>query len=349
MGTLGPVSEAHRLDEGRLTDYLVGAGLDDFRQPMTVQQYQGGQSNPTYLLEAAGTRYVLRKKPPGKLLPSAHLVEREYRVMKALAQTDVPVPAMHLLCEDDEVIGTTFFVMEFLEGRVLPDPSIPEASVAERQAIYESLCDTLAKLHNVDYEAIGLGDFGKPANYVQRQLDRWTKQFHAAKTDEMPAMDALIDWLPANMPDEDETAIAHGDFRLENTILHPTEPRVIAVLDWELATLGHPLGDLAYNCMTFHLPHGAPSLKGIAGLDLKGLGIPTEEEYVARYCRMTGRGNIPDFSFYVVFAMFRLASICQGVYARALQGNASSDNALVVGKKAAVLADIAWEIAQKRG
>jgi len=348
MGTLGPVAEAHRLDEGRLTDYLVGAGLDDFRQPMTVQQYQGGQSNPTYLLEAGGTRYVLRKKPPGKLLPSAHLVEREYRVMKALAQTDVPVPAMHLLCEDDDVIGTTFFVMEFLEGRVLPDPSIPEASSAERQAIYESLCDTLAKLHNVDYEAIGLGDFGKPANYVQRQIDRWTKQFHAAKTDEMPAMDALIDWLPANVPDEDETAIAHGDFRLENTILHPTEPRVIAVLDWELATLGHPLGDLAYNCMTFRLPHGAPSLKGIAGLDLKSLGIPTEEEYVARYCRMTGRDAIPDFSFYIVFAMFRLASICQGVYARALQGNASSDNALVVGKKAAVLADIAWDIAQKR-
>lgn len=349
MGTLGPVSEAHRLDEGRLTDYLVGAGLDDFRQPMTVLQYQGGQSNPTYLLEADGTRYVLRKKPPGKLLPSAHLVEREYRVMKALAQTDVPVPAMHLLCEDDDVIGTTFFVMEFLDGRVLPDPAIPEAPPSERQAIYDSLCDTLAKLHNVDFQAIGLGDFGKPANYVQRQIDRWTKQFHAAKTDEMPAMDALIEWLPANMPDEDETAIAHGDFRLENTILHPTEPRVIAVLDWELATLGHPLGDLAYNCMTFHLPHGAPSLKGISGLDLKSLGIPTEEEYVARYCQMTGRGDIPNFSFYIVFAMFRLASICQGVYARALQGNASSDNALVVGKKAAVLADIAWDIAQKRG
>jgi aminoglycoside phosphotransferase (APT) family kinase protein len=349
MGTLGSVSEAHRLDESRLTDYLVGAGLDDFRQPMTVRQYQGGQSNPTYLLEAGGTRYVLRKKPPGKLLPSAHLVEREYRVMKALAQTDVPVPAMHLLCEDDDVIGTTFFVMEFLDGRVLPDPAIPESTSSERQAIYESLCDTLAKLHNVDFQAIGLGDFGKPANYVQRQIDRWTKQFHAAKTDEMPAMDALIEWLPANMPDEDETAIAHGDFRLENTILHPTEPRVIAVLDWELATLGHPLGDLAYNCMTFHLPHGAPSLKGIAGLDLTRLGIPTEEEYVARYCRMTGRDDIPDFSFYIVFAMFRLASICQGVYARALQGNASSDNALVVGKKAAVLADIAWDIAQRRG
>lgn len=350
MGTLGPVGEAHRLNEARLADYLVGAGLEDFRQPMKVQQYQGGQSNPTYLLEAGGTRYVLRKKPPGKLLPSAHLVEREYRVMKALAQTDVPVPEMHVLCEDDDVIGTTFFLMEYLDGRVLPDPSMPDAaSPAGRQATYEALCDTLAKLHNVDYEAIGLGDFGKPANYVQRQIDRWTKQFHAAKTDEMPSMDALIEWLPANMPDEDETAIAHGDFRLENTILHPTEPRVIAVLDWELATLGHPLGDLAYNCMTFHLPHGAPSLKGIAGLDLKALGIPSEEEYVARYCRMTGRGDIPNFSFYIVFAMFRLASICQGVYARALQGNASSENALVVGKKAAVLADIAWGVVQQRG
>lgn len=349
MGTLGPVSDAHRLEEGRLAEYLVGAGLDDFRQPMTVQQYQGGQSNPTYRLEAGGTRYVLRKKPPGKLLPSAHLVEREYRVMKALSQTDVPVPKMHLLCEDDAVVGTTFFLMEYVEGRVLPDPAIPEASSpSERQATYESLCDTLAKLHNVDFEAIGLGDFGKPANYVQRQIDRWTKQFHAAKTEEMPAMDALIEWLPANMPDEDETAIAHGDFRLENTILHPTEPRVIAVLDWELATLGHPLGDLAYNCMTFHLPHGAPSLKGISGLDLQDLGIPSEEEYVAHYCRMTGRDGIPNWPFYIVFAMFRLASICQGVYARALQGNASSENALVVGKKAAVLADIAWGIAQKR-
>jgi len=349
MGTLGPVSPAHRLDEGRLAEYLVGAGLDDFRQPMSVQQYQGGQSNPTYRLEAGGTRYVLRKKPPGKLLPSAHLVEREYRVMKALSGTDVPVPKMHLLCEDDTVLGTTFFVMEYVEGRVLPDPSIADASSPdERRATYDSLCDTLATLHNVDYEAIGLGDFGKPAHYVPRQIDRWTKQFHAAKTDDMPAMDALIEWLPANMPAGDETAIAHGDFRLENTILHPTEPRVIAVLDWELSTLGHPLGDLAYNCMTFHLPHGAPSLKGIAGLDLKALGIPSEEDYVARYCRMTGRESIPDWPFYIVFAMFRLASICQGVYARALQGNASSDNALTVGKKAAVLADIAWDIAQNR-
>ncbi len=345
MGTLGPVRDAHRLDEGRLADYLTGAGFDDFRHPMTVQQYQGGQSNPTYMLEAAGTRYVLRKKPPGDLLPSAHLVEREFRVMKALAETDVPVPVMHLLCEDTEIIGTTFFLMEYVEGRVLPDPTVPGAQTpSERTAIYESLCETLARLHNVDYAAIGLGDFGKPANYVTRQIDRWTKQFYAAKTEEMPAMDALIEWLPAHMPSEDETAIAHGDFRLENTILHPTEPRVIAVLDWELATLGHPLGDLAYNCMTFHLPHDAPSLKGLAGLDFPALGIPSEKEYVARYCRMTGRDDIPDWPFYIVFAMFRLASICQGVYARALQGNASSENALTDGKKAAVLAEIAWEI-----
>lgn len=347
MSSLGTVTKAHEFDQGRLAEYLVGEGLDDFRRLTTVLQYQGGQSNPTFLLEAGGTRYVLRKKPPGDLLPSAHLVEREYRLMRALAATDVPVPRMYLLCEVADVIGTAFFVMEHVDGRIIPDPALGEAaSAAERSAIYEAMCEALARLHMVDYEAIGLKDFGKPGNYVARQIDRWTRQFYAAKTVEVPSMDALIEWLPDNIPQEDETAITHGDFRLDNTILHPTEPRVIAILDWELSTLGHPLGDLAYNCMTYHLPHGAANLRGLGGLDYQALGIPSEEAYVENYCRRTGRDGIPSWDFFMAFSMFRLASICQGVYTRGLRGNASSENALELGRKVPVLADAGWRIAR---
>ncbi len=273
--------------------------------------------------------------------------------MKALAETDVPVPAMLLLCEDPDVIGRTFFVMEHVEGRVLPVPGLTEAaSPAERTAIYDAMNRTLARLHSVDWRAVGLSDFGKPSNYVARQISLWTKQYEAARHREIPAMEALIEWLPEHIPDGEgttgnrETTIAHGDYRLDNMILHPTEPEVVAVVDWELSTLGHPLADLAYNCMTWHLPDG-PLWKGLGDVDCAALGIPSEEDYVAAYCRRTGRDGVPDWNFFMAFGLFRLASICQGVYARAMQGNASSRNALEIGRKAPMLAETGWRIARR--
>jgi len=349
MAILGPVTDAHRFDEDRLAAYLRRQGLEDFASGMAVLQYQGGQSNPTYRLETAGALHVLRKKPPGRLLPSAHLVEREYRVMKALEATDVPVPHMVHLCEDEDVIGQTFFVMEHVEGRVPSAPGLPEVqNPVERGEIYDAMNDALARLHAVDFEAIGLGEFGKPTGYVARQISRWTKQYEAAKTGDIEAMERLIEWLPRYVPAEEETAIAHGDYRLDNLILHPSEPRVLAILDWELSTLGHPLADVAFNCMTYHLPEG-PLWKGLGALDCEALGIPSEADYVAAYCRRTGRDGIDDWDFFMAFGLFRLASICQGVYARALQGNASSENALEVGEKAPMLADAGWEFAERAG
>lgn len=347
MATLGPVTEAHRFDEAALDRWLAEQGLPGAGRGLTVLQFQGGQSNPTYRVEAGEHAYVLRKKPPGKLLPSAHMVEREYRVMAALAETDVPVPVMRLLCEDTQVIGTAFYVMDFLEGRIPGEPSLDEGySPDERAAIWDSMNDAMAKLHNVDPAAVGLADFGKPANYVGRQIDRWSKQFEASKTDPMPDMDNLIAWLLDREQPADEVSIVHGDFRLPNLMLHPTEPTVIAILDWELGTLGHPLSDLAYNCMPYRMPYDEKALKGMVGLDLAARGIPAEEDYVAAYCRRTGRDSIPDMPFFRAFSFFRLAAICQGVYARGLAGNASSLDALEVGAKAPRLAQIGWEIAQ---
>ena len=351
MATLGPVTETHRFDERRLADYLCACGLREFGSGLTALQYQGGQSNPTYRLEAGGRYFVLRKKPPGDLLPSAHLIEREYRVMKALADTGVPVPAMIHLCEDAGVIGQAFFVMEHVEGRVPSAPGLPEVhSPAERAAIYDAMNESLARLHAVDWAAVGLGDYGKPSHYLARQVSLWTRQYEAARTDPIPAMEALVEWLPAHVPatdaSEEETTIAHGDYRLDNMILHPTEPKVLAIVDWELSTLGHPLADLAYNCMTYHLPEG-PLWKGLGEIDCEALGIPPEEEYVAAYCRRTRRGGVPDWEFFMAFGLFRLASICQGVLARAIQGNASSRNALEVGAKAPMLADAGWSFARR--
>ncbi len=343
------VRDAHRFDEKKLAAFLADKRPEQFGDGFDIRQFQGGQSNPTFLLENRTGRYVLRKKPPGKLLPSAHQVEREYRVIDALQNTDVPVPETLLLCEDDDVIGTPFYVMRFVEGRVFDNPSLDGASPAERTAIYDAMALTMAQLHSVDYAQVGLSDFGKHGEYISRQIHRWSKQYEASRTgDDNPAMDKLMAWLPENIPDADETTIAHGDFRPGNLMIHPERAEVVAVLDWELCTLGHPLSDLAYFCIPWHLPAGVPGMKGLVGLDLDALGIPDEQAFVDEYCRQAGRpGGIPQWPFYIAFALFRLAAILQGVYKRGLDGNASSANALEMGKGAALLAEAGWEQAQK--
>ena len=334
-----PVRDAHRFDEAGLADYLTGH-LEGFKGPLRVQQFEGGQSNPTFLLSTDDQQYVLRKKPPGKLLPSAHMVEREYRVMKALAKTDVPVPEMLLLCEDDAVIGTPFFIMEYVHGRILEDFTLPNKSPQERRAIYLDVVRVLAALHSLNYADLGLDDFGKPGNYFSRQIGRWSKQYVAAKTDEIVSMEKLMAYLPENVPDDDTSCIVHGDYRMGNMLFHPTEPRVVAMLDWELSTLGHPLGDLGYSCMPYHSGVAGPiSLEGLAGPQS---GIPTQAEFIAEYCRLTGRESIPNLNFYLAFSFFRLSSIVQGVYKRGIMGNASSTEALERGRLARQIADIAW-------
>ena len=335
------VSERHAFDTGRLADWLR-ANVEGFSGDLTVEQFKGGQSNPTFLLSAGNRKYVMRRKPPGKLLPSAHAVDREYRVISALAQTDVPVAKSYALCEDDGVIGTAFYVMDYVEGRILWDPALPGLAPAERTAIFTEMNRVIAALHNVDYAAVGLADYGKPGSYFARQIDRWSKQYRASETEKIEAMDNLMAWLPANIPPGDETCIVHGDYRLDNVIFHPSEPRILAVLDWELSTLGHPLSDFAYHCMTWRLSPGL--FRGIHGCDLQALGIPSEEEYVAMYCRRTGRESIPaaEFEYYLAFNMFRLTAILQGIMARALQGNAASQEAIDTGKRARPLAEEAW-------
>lgn len=339
------IRPAHRFDKGALVDYLKGR-LEGISEGMEILQFGYGQSNPTFLLSTNHREYVLRKKPPGKLLPSAHAVDREYRVLKALEDTDVPVPKTYLLCEDDSIIGTAFYIMERVKGRIFRDPTAPEASDSkERAAIFDAMNDTLAKIHLEDWKSLGLADFGKPGNYMARQVARWTKQYEASKTHEIESMNNLIKWLPEHVPDDDSTTIVHGDFRLENLIIHPGEPRVIGILDWELSTLGHPLADLAYNCMGYHLPSVESKRVGYDQDRLGQLGIPTEEGYLAAYCRRTGRGEIPDWDFFLAFSLFRLAGIVQGVYKRGLDGIASSDDAKTYGAQVQFLSDIAWQIA----
>ncbi|MBS0471344.1 MAG: phosphotransferase family protein [Proteobacteria bacterium] len=338
-GIIGDVVPALRFDEAKLRAHLE-AKIDGFGRDMRVQQIKGGASNPTYKLTTDAGAYVLRKKPPGQLLASAHQVDREYRVMKALENTGVPVPRMRLLEQDDSIIGTGFYVMDFLEGRVFRDARLPGLSPKERAAVYDELNATLAKLHLVDHEAVGLGDFGRPSGYFERQVARWTKQYRGAESEHIPAMEKLIEVLPGMIPADQSVSIAHGDYRLENTMFHPTEPKLIAVLDWELCTIGHPLADIGYNGFMWH-SHGE-SWGTLDGVDFATSGIPTEAEYRDAYCRRTGRDRIDNWNFYVAFGIFRLASISQGVYRRALAGVTPSDRPTVNG--AGTLAEQALEI-----
>jgi len=340
------IPPVHTFDTAALRGYLR-AQVGDNTSRLTIEQFQGGQSNPTYRITTADRRYVLRRKPPGHLLPSAHAIEREYRVMSALQVSGVPVAKVVALCEDAAVIGTPFYLMEYVEGRVLWDPTLPDMTPAARAAHYDELNRVLATLHGVDYSAIGLSDFGKPGQFIARQVARWSTQYQAGTAERIPAMDALIEWLPLHLPDGDETSIVHGDYRLDNVIFHPTEPRILAVLDWELATLGHPLSDFAYQMMAWRLT--PKEFRGIKGFDLAALGIPSEQDYVDRYCRRTGRPCIPHFEVYLIFNMFRIGAILHGVLSRALQGNAASVNAVEQGSRARLVADVAWRMAQRIG
>lgn len=337
-----PVSERMKVDLDALGAYLrehvAGFGGD-----LKIEQFKGGQSNPTFKLTAGDQHYVLRTKPApaAKLLPSAHAIDREFRVMDALSKAGFPAARQHALCLDESVIGRAFYLMEFVEGRVLWDQSLPGMTPTQRAAIYDAMNRVIAQLHSLDYKALGLESFGKPGNYFARQIDRWTKQYKAAETEHIPAMEALIDWLPKHIPDGEITRIVHGDFRLDNLIFHPTEPRILAVLDWELSTLGHPLADFSYHCMSWHIEPGL--FRGIGGLDLATLGIPAEDDYLARYSERTGIAiDKRDFRFYLAYNMFRMAGILQGIMKRHQDGTASSEQALRNGKAARPMAEMGW-------
>ena len=330
---------------GPLTDYLRAQGLLGDAAPQ-VSVLAGGQSNPTFRIDAGpGRQYVLRKKPAGTLVASAHAIDREFRVMQALQGSGVPVPRMLAYCEDDALIGTPFYVMEFLQGRVFMDQGLPGMAPAERLAIYREMNRVIAALHAVDYKAVGLGDYGKEGNYVGRQIARWTRQCRESTLPVNAAMQQLMDWLPAHLPPGDETTLVHGDYRLDNLIFHPTEPRVIGVLDWELSTLGHPLADLAYQCMGWRIPHDL--WRGIGGLDLAALGIPSEAEYVRWYGETTGRDAAGHWDYYIAYNLFRMAAILHGIAQRAQDGNAASADAVQTGAKAGPLAELGWQAAQR--
>src|SRR5215475_14340097 len=339
------VMERHRFDPQSLDRYLR-AHLEGYRGGLDVRQFDSGHSNPTFFLSAemaGGKRhhFVLRKKPPGKLVASAHQVDREFRVISALAATDVPVARARLLCADDGVIGQMFYVMDAVPGRILIDAAMPGQTPAGRAAIFDSLNDVLARLHKVDFAKAGLGDYGRTGQYVARQVARWSRQYAELKTEEIAAMDRLIAWLPEHIPAEDPATIVHGDYRLGNLIVHPSEPRIVAVLDWELSTLGHPLCDVAYNCLGYHIPDPP---HGFATVDFTKVGLPTEETYVAAYCRRTGRESIEHWNYYLAFSLFRLAAIAQGVYRRGLQGNSSNPESVKMSHAARERAELAWSL-----
>lgn len=343
---LVPVLDRHRFDEAALARHLADY-LPGFDAPIEVRQFQGGQSNPTFHIATRAGDYVLRKKPPGKLLPRAHAVEREYRILRALEGSEVPVPRARILVEDERVIGTAFFVMDHVPGRVFFDRVPIAAPPAERAAIFEDMARVLAALHRVDWRAAGLEGFGKPEGYMPRQVELWTRQWEAAKVEEMPVMDRLGPWLAAHLPPEEPPTIAHGDYRLGNLIIHPTEPRIVAVLDWELATIGQPLADLGYCCLTYHFDPGPEGVTGVAGMDLADTGIPSEREFVARYSALAGRAVPEALDVFVVFSMFRLASIVAGVWRRALDGNASDPRAIGYRDRYRSMAERAWEIVRR--
>ena len=335
------VQDRHRFDEAALARWLASA-VPGWRGPALVEQFKGGQSNPTYLLRTPDRSYVLRRKPPGVLLPSAHAIEREVRVMRALADSAVPVPQVHALCEDASVIGSAFYVMEHVQGRILWDPALDGFEPAQRAALFDDMNRVIAALHDVDIAAAGLADFGKPGNYFARQIGRWSAQYRASETEPIDEMDRLIEWLPQHIPPGDETVVVHGDYRLDNLVFHPTEPRVIAVLDWELSTLGHPMADFAYHAMAWSTPRG--EMRGLVGADLAALGIPSAQAYVARYCERTGRTPPDDeqWAFYTAYNLFRGAAITQGIMKRALDGSASSAHALQAGRRTRAIAQAGW-------
>ncbi|MEQ8247396.1 MAG: phosphotransferase [Alphaproteobacteria bacterium] len=341
------VLPAHRFDENRLEEWLA-ANLPGFAGPMTVAEFKGGQSNPTYRLTTPGASYVLRRKPPGTLLPSAHAVDREYRIMTALAGTGVPVPRTYLLCDDESVVGTMFYVMDFLDGRIFFDPRLPEiGSTTERAAMFDAMNKVIAALHTVDYNAAGLDDFGRAGGYVARQIGRWSKQYKASETETIDAMERLMAWLPAHLPEDDETTLVHGDYRLDNLIFHPTEPRVIGVLDWEIATLGHPLADFAYHVMAWRV--SPDEFRGLREVDIAALGIPDEAAYTTAYAQRTGRDALPDWEFYMAYNLFRMAAILQGIMGRVRDGTAANPEAARMGALVRPLAELAWAQAAKIG
>ncbi|MES2483047.1 MAG: phosphotransferase [Pseudomonadota bacterium] len=321
-----------------LESYLQAQGL--LHGPLTLSVLAGGQSNPTFKLTTGGRHYVLRKQPAGTLLPGAHAIDREHRVMKALQGTAVPVPKMLAYCDDASIIGTPFFLMDFLDGRVLADQALPGMTPAERGAIYREMNRVIAALHSVDWNAVGLETFGKPGNYFGRQIARWSRQCRESTVPLSEDMVRLMDWLPEHIPPGDETTLVHGDFRLDNLVFHPSEPRVIGVLDWELSTLGHPLADFAYHCMSWHIP--ATLWRGIAGLDLGALGIPSEDDYMRMYTQSTGRDAAEHWQFYMAYNLFRMAAILHGIAQRAVDGTAAAADAVETGAKAAPLAALGW-------
>ncbi|MEZ6023574.1 MAG: phosphotransferase family protein [Hyphomonadaceae bacterium] len=341
-----PVEERHKLDEAALEAWLQ-QNVEGYAGPLTINQFKGGQSNPTYQLVTPNKKYVLRKKPAGKLLPSAHAVDREFRVISALYPTGFPVARPYALCDDDSIVGAMFYVMEMVEGRVLWNGALPELPREERSRIYQNKIATLAKLHTTNYAAIGLSDFGKPGNYFARQIDRWSKQYKLSETENIDEMNRLIDWLPQTIPPGERTSIVHGDYRLDNLILHDSEPRVIAVLDWELSTLGDPLGDFTYYLMNWAMPHDGRA--GLGGLDLSEIGIPTMDEAVALYCKHTGRDGISELDWYFSYNAFRLACITQGIAGRVRDGTASSAHAVQMASRTRPLAQAAYAYAQRAG